>query len=254
MVAFNSRVARSTCPLLLLLATRSAAMAVRPKLTAFKTGPQLQRPIREDPPTTPPGPRDVVVKLYDISKPELVTAFKMLAFKEGWWFPKLSLSVGRRVWSYDGTPNQTYDPIIEGLAGGKPLRTFNCGPTSKSDEEIDAILAQMGATDYTPDEYDFFFRNCNHFCYDLAERLADGGWSESDAAYIENHVLHESEAILSDMPLGKFQQDLTRKVTTQVQKAVINAWRTDWRKSLAEYEEEQGIPSELRIVAPSELV
>ena len=122
------------------------------------------------------------------------------------------------------------------------------------DEEIDAVLAQMGATDYTPDEYDFFFRNCNHFCYDLAERLADGGWSESDAAYIENHVLHESEAILSDMPLGTFQQDLTRKVTTQVQKAVINAWRTDWRKSLAEYEEEQGIPSELRIVAPSELV
>ena len=42
----------------------------------------------------------------------------------------------------------------------------------RGDAESDAEIARMGATDYAPQEYDFFLRNCNHFCYDRAERLA----------------------------------------------------------------------------------
>ena len=238
-------------PLGLLLALQCSAvhsLAVRAKLNAFRTGPQLRPPERIEP-SAPPGPRDVVVKVYDISTPELVTAFKVLAFKDAFWFPKLSISVGRRCWSYDGEPEETYDAIIENAAGGKALRTWNCGPTSKTDEEIDALLAEMAATDYTPDEYDFFFRNCNHFCFDLAERLTDG-WSDADATYLDEHVLHESEAILSNLPGGTFQQTLTRRVTRQVQKIIVKAWRKEWKRALAEYEEEQGVPMEQRIARP----
>ena len=226
-------------------------MAVRPKRTAFRTGPQLRPPVREAT-AVEAGPRDVVLKLYDISTPALVTAFKALAFKEGWWFPKLSISVGRRCWSYDGEPEETYDGILERVSGGKPLRTFNCGPTTKSDEEIDAVLAQMATTDYTEDEYDFFFRNCNHFCFDLAERLTDDGLSEADSKFIDEHVLHESEAILSDLPLGEFQQTLTRKITREIQLVIIKSWRKEWKAQLAEYEEEQGIPLDQRIVYTKE--
>ncbi|EOD05624.1 hypothetical protein EMIHUDRAFT_220070 [Emiliania huxleyi CCMP1516] len=224
----------SLLALLLLLPTEVVGMAVRPKLTVFRTGPQLRPPARETP-AADAGARDVMLKLYDISSPPLVSAFQALAFKEGFWFPKLSIG-------------ETYDGILERVSGGKPLRTINCGPTSKSDAQIAQIIAEMGATDYTQDrdEYCFFFRNCNHFALDLAERLADGG--EADAAFIDAHVLHESEAILSDLPLGALQQTLTRQITRQVQLVVIKSWRKEWKRQLAEYEEEQGIPLEERKV------
>ena len=83
----------------------------------------------------------------------------LLAFKEAYWFPKLSVGVGRRTWSYDGEVEETYDAIIENASGGPPLRTWNCGSTGLTDAEIDTLLRQMGETDYTTDEYDFFFRS-----------------------------------------------------------------------------------------------
>ena len=47
--------------------------------------------------------------------------------------------------------------------------------------EVRSLLEEMAATDYTPSQYDFFMRNCNHFCYDLAERLA-GPWQGASLA------------------------------------------------------------------------
>ena len=233
---------------LLLLSVGSSGMAVRPKLEAARPGPNLRPPAREGPPPTP-GARDVIVKLYDISTPELVTAMSLLAFKPAYWFPKLSIGVGRRTWSYDGEPEETYDAIIENAAGGPALRTWNCGATTLSDEEIDALLDNMAATDYAPQEYDFFLRNCNHFCYDLAERLT-APWGAADAQFLDEAVLHESEAILNSLPGGSFQQSMTRSVTRQVQKIIIKSWRREWKRALAEYEEEQQIPIEQRIATP----
>ena len=105
---------------LLCLAAGAAAMAVRPKLTTCRAGPNLEPPPRV-PADGAPGERDVIVKLYDISTPELCTAMSLLAFKPAYWFPKLSVGVGRRTWSYDGEPEETYDAIIENAAGGPPL-------------------------------------------------------------------------------------------------------------------------------------
>ena len=144
--------------LVLHLATSVSSMAVRPKLQVCRPGPNYKPPEREEPPAAP-GPRDVVVKCYDIATPELAQAMSLLAFKQAYWFPKLSIAVGPRTWSYDGEPEATYDQIIENAAGGPALRTWNLGPTSLSDAEIDALIAQMGATDYTPEEYEFFMRN-----------------------------------------------------------------------------------------------
>jgi len=231
--------------LLLFWADRAMPMAVRPKLSSPRPGPNLKPPERVDP-AAAPGARDVVVKCYDISTPELCTAMSLLAFKPAYWFPKLSIGVGRRTWSYDGEPEETYDPIIENAAGGPPLRTWNLGPTSLSDAEIDEVISSMGATDYAPSEYDFFLRNCNHFCLDLSERLA-GPWAEADAKFMDEHVIAESEAILNSMPGGAFQQSMTRQVTRQVQKIIIKSWRSEWKRALAEYEEEQGIPEAQRI-------
>jgi len=229
----------------LVLLAAAASMAVRPKPTVCRTGPNLKPPEREAP-LAAPGSRDVVVKLYDISTPELCQAMSLLAFKPAYWFPKLSISVGRRTWSYDGEPEETYDAIIENAAGGSPLRAWNCGATSLSDDEIDAMLTDMAATDYTPEEYDFFLRNCNHFCFDLAERLA-GEWSSEERAFMDERVLHESEAILNSLPGGAVQQSMTRSVTRQVQKIIIKSWRREWKRALAEYEEQQNIPVAERI-------
>ena len=89
---------------------------------------------------------------------------------------------------------------------------------------------------------------CNHFCFDLAERLA-GPWEADDAKFMDERVLHESEAILNSLPGGSFQQSMTRSVTRQVQKIIIKSWRREWKRALAEYEEEQNIPLEQRISA-----
>ena len=60
-------------------------------------------------------------------------------------------------------------------------------------------------------------------------------------------MLHESEAILNQMPGGAFQQKMTRAVTFQVQKIIIKSWRKEWKRSLREYEEEQKVPFAERI-------
>ena len=54
--------------------------------------------------------------------------------------------------------------------------------------------------------------------------------------YMEERILAESESLLSKMP--GFQQTLTQGVTRQVQKIMILAWRKEWKRALAEYEEE----------------
>ena len=236
---------RSLFVTLALLVTPISSV-VRPKLTAVRPGPNLKPPPRAAPPETPPSDRDVIVKLYDISTPELCQAMSLLAFKPAYWFPKLSISVGRRTWSYDGEPEETYDAIIENAAGGSALRTWNCGATDFSDAEIDGLLSEMARTDYAPEEYDFFLRNCNHFCFDLSERLA-GPMVDEDVKFMDEIVLHESEAILNSMPGGAFQQSMTRSVTRQVQKIIIKSWRREWKRALAEYEEEQNVPLEQRI-------
>ena len=65
---------------------------------------------------------------------------------------------------------------------------------------------------------------------------------------MDENVLHESEAILNSLPGGAFQQSMTRSVTRQVQKIIIKSWRREWKRALAEYEEEQNIPVAERIV------
>ena len=64
---------------------------------------------------------------------------------------------------------------------------------------------------------------------------------------MDENVLHESEAILNSLPGGAFQQSMTRSVTRQVQKIIIKSWRREWKRALAEYEEEQGIAEAERI-------
>ena len=59
-------------------------------------------------------------------------AMSLLASKPAYWFPKLSVGVGRRTWSYDGEPEETYDAIIQNAAGGAaaphPLACFPATP------------------------------------------------------------------------------------------------------------------------------
>ena len=80
---------------------------------------------------------------------------------------------------------------------------------------------------------------------DLSERLAEQPWDPVDAQFVDEHVIAESEAILNKMP--GFQQTMTRSVTRQVQKIIVKSWRTEWKRALAEYEEEEGIPQADRI-------
>lgn len=226
-------------------------MALRPKITEFRKGPNNQPPERVEQ-ATPLGPRDVVLKLYDISSPTFCTVASGIAFKEIHWFPKLCVSVGERTWTwaFDGGPKETYAAMIEDVAGAPPLRKWNLGVTELSDSEIDAVTREMGLRDYQSSEYCLFSRNCNHFGLDLAERLApeSGGLSAEDLRFIDSIVLHESEAILNNQP--GFQQAATRFTFQMVQKAITPAWRSSYQEALRKYEEEQQIPLSQRLSSP----
>ena len=51
----------------------------------------------------PIGPRDVVVRCYDISSDgKLAPALSLATSKKVHWFPKLTCAVGDRAWAYDG--------------------------------------------------------------------------------------------------------------------------------------------------------
>ncbi len=49
------------------------------------------------------GPRDVVIRCYDISSDgKLAPALSLATSKRVHWFPKLTCAVGDRAWAYDG--------------------------------------------------------------------------------------------------------------------------------------------------------
>jgi hypothetical protein len=224
--------------LLLFLPALVASLAVRPKLTASIEGGSGRKPTLQ-PPKATAGPRDVVVKVYDLATPPVMKSLELLTGKDLYWFPKLTVGIGGRTWTYDGEVERTVDAIVENAANGAPLRTFNLGPTELSDEEVDALLVEMSKADYSSAEYDFFFRNCNHFCDDFSQRLlGDAPGSGVDREFMEKAILEESESLLCKMP--GFQQSITRSVTFQIQKAIVKAWRKEWKRALAEYAEEHG--------------
>ena len=114
-------------------------------------------------------------------------------------------------------------------AAGPPVFEFNLGECSYDDAGIDEVLRKMEA-DYNEEEYDFFFRNCNHFADDLGRRLSGG--NEVDRKFMEDFVIFESESLLCNM--ASFQRSMTMAVTRQIQKIVIVSWRRSWKKALAE--------------------
>ena len=114
-------------------------------------------------------------------------------------------------------------------AAGPPVFEFNLGECSFDDAGIDEVLRKMEA-DYNEEEYDFFFRNCNHFADDLGRRLSDG--NEVDRKFMEDFVIFESESLLCNM--ASFQRSMTMAVTRQIQKIVIVSWRRSWKRALAE--------------------
>lgn len=175
------------------------------------------------------GPRDVVVRCYDISSDgALAPALSLTVSKTVHWFPKLTCGVGERSWAYDGEIERTSNAVVAGAAG-PPVFEFNLGECAYDDAGIDAVLEGMAA-DYDGAEYDFFFRNCNHFADDLGRRLSGG--VEVDRPFLDDLVLRESESLLSEM--GNFQRSLTMAATRQIQRIVIVAWRRSWKRALAE--------------------
>lgn len=177
------------------------------------------------------GPRDVVIRCYDISNDgSLAAALSLAAAKRVHWFPKLTVGVGARSWAYDGEIERTSNDVVA-AAAGPPVFEFNLGACAYDDAGIDGVLEGLEA-EYDDEQYDFFFRNCNHFADDVGRRLSGG--NEVDRAFLDTFVLRESESLLCNMV--SFQRDLTMAVTRKIQKIVIVSWRRSWKRALEEEE------------------
>ena len=201
----------------LLLVTAAAALApitTPPKRTAFREnvgGATKEAAVavgaKVDCAARPIAARDVVIRCYDISGDgKLAPALSLATFKQVHWFPKLTCSVGDRAWAYDGEVEPTSNTVVA-RAAGPPVFEFNLGACVYDDAGIDDVLANM-AVDYNEEEYDFFFRNCNHFADDLGRRLSDG--NEVPRSFMDDYVLCESESLLCNM--ASFQRSMTMAV------------------------------------------
>ena len=129
---------------------------------------------------------------------------------------------------FSGEIEPTSNTVVA-RAAGDPVFSFNLGECVYDDAGIDEVLRKM-ESDYNENEYDFFFRNCNHFADDLGRRLSGG--NEVDRKFMEDFVIFESESLLCNM--ASFQRSMTMAVTRQIQKIVIVSWRRSWKRALAE--------------------
>ena len=134
----------------------------------------------------------------------------------------------RPVWESNGRPTPSTRPRPRNY-DNLTTYDFHTGECVYDDAGIDAVLQKM-ESDYNENEYDFFFRNCNHFADDLGRRLSDG--NEVDRKFMEDYVIFESESLLCNM--ASFRRSMTMAVTRQIQKIVIVSWRRSWKKALAE--------------------
>ena len=236
----HKAVAATTVSVVLLVALCSrgasalSAVTTPAKRTAFRDGGGATKEAavavgRTSSLLGPVGPRDVVVRCYDISNDgSLAGALSVATAKRVHWFPKLTVGVGGRSWAYDGEIERTSNEVVAGAAG-PPVFEFNLGPCVYDDAGVDAVLEGLEG-DYNDVEYDFFFRNCNHFADDVGRRLSGG--NEVERSFLDEFVLRESESLLCNMV--SFQRDLTMAVTRQIQKIVIVSWRRSWKRALAE--------------------
>ena len=82
------------------------------------------------------GPRDVVIRCYDISNDgSLAAALSLAAAKRVHWFPKLTVGVGARCWAYDGEIERTSNDVVA-AAAGPPVFEFNLGACAYDDAGI----------------------------------------------------------------------------------------------------------------------
>ena len=98
------------CLLLLTTAWALAPISTPPKRTEFREG--IGGATKEQAVAVgetvacakqPIGPRDVVIRCYDISSDgKLAPALSLATSKRVHWFPKLTCAVGDRAWAYDG--------------------------------------------------------------------------------------------------------------------------------------------------------
>ena len=97
------------CLLLLTTAWALAPISTPPKRTEFREG--IGGATKEQAVAVgetvacakqPIGPRDVVIRCYDISSDgKLAPALSLATSKRVHWFPKLTCAVGDRAWAYD---------------------------------------------------------------------------------------------------------------------------------------------------------
>ena len=146
------------CLLLLTTAWALAPISTPPKRTEFREG--IGGATKEQAVAVgetvacakqPIGPRDVVIRCYDISSDgKLAPALSLATSKRVHWFPKLTCAVGDRAWAYDGkkrcinqmsrcpTPNRP----LQSAAVIHPIHSFICTPVGEIEPTSNSVVAR----------------------------------------------------------------------------------------------------------------
>ena len=129
------------CLLLLTTAWALAPISTPPKRTEFREG--IGGATKEQAVAVgetvacakqPIGPRDVVIRCYDISSDgKLAPALSLATSKKVHWFPKLTCAVGDRAWAYDGEIEPTSNTVVARAAGSPAGWKTNFTPRHRRD-------------------------------------------------------------------------------------------------------------------------
>jgi hypothetical protein len=108
-------------------------------------------------------------------------------------------------------------PVMEEMLGDRPQVTIDLGPSTKSPEEVKAIVESLDA-DWTADDYHVFDKNCLHFSDVLAQRVTSGGMPQQ----LTRGLLDITERMLDSLP--EWRRALGRRVMNEVTRLVVVSW------------------------------
>lgn len=164
----------------------------------------------------PLDPSRAYVTLYEIGGP-LTRILSFTVSKELPLIPHVGVRVHGREWFYSNRIESEPAEVMDGMLGAMPRATFDLGPATMAPGEVEAWIARVDA-EWTPETYDVFDRNCNHFGTLMADAVSEGGLPEP----YRQATLDVTEKMLDQLP--GWRREMGLHFMTKITRLVVAAW------------------------------
>ena len=178
---------------------------------------------------------DVLVTIYEIGGP-VTQVLSATCSKKLPMIPHVGVRLHGREYFYSDHIESRATKVMQEMLADKPQVTLNLGKPTVSEAELEAYInGDDLQSAWQPESYDVFDRNCNHFAYDMAKVVTEGGIDEK----LARPVLDVTEKMLSELP--EWRRAMGAHFMTQITRLVISAWGNATKKKKESVAAELGV-------------